>query len=385
MKNTINTTYLLILLAVLSAIAPISIATYLPSMPTMAEHFYVSISDIELSLSIFMFGFSLGQLFGGPLSDIKGRRFSSLLGLFGFAFFSFLIIFSDSVYELWIYRFFEAFFGGFIVVNATAIVRDLYQGKEAAKFFSLLGSVRSIVPMIAPTIGSLILFFSSWKAIFIFLTIYSLILAFLIIKDVKETFTYTKRNIIESYLSVLSHKKAMTMMLVLALGFSSMFSIVTKSSFIYMEHFSVGVNSFPFYYGLNFVLLMVFASLNVKFIKHFSQVNILKIALIVQIVFALLFSLFNAELNLYLAVLLIGFYIAMNGLIYGNATALVMENFAKNAGVASGLIGVIQFGLASIISSIIVFFHGESLLPVGIGMLSISFLAFLLLSKYNKI
>lgn len=382
MQKPINQSYLLILLAILSAIAPISIATYLPAMPSMALYYNLPISDIELSLSIFMFGFSLGQLFGGPLSDRKGRKFSSLIGLFGFAFFSFLIIFSSTVYELWIYRFFEAFFGGLIVVNATAIVRDLYKGKDATKIFSLLGSVRSIVPMLAPALGAFILFFAPWKAIFIFLTAYSLLIAFLILKDFEETYTYTKNNILESYKSVLTHQKAMMMIFILALGFSSMFSIVTKSSYIYMEYFNVSTNLFSIYYGLNFVLLMTFATFNVKFIKYFTQLTILKTAVIMQIIFASLFSIFHNDINLYFAVALIGFYIAMNGLIYGNATSLVLENFPKNAGVASALIGVIQFGLASIISSIIVSFNGETLLPVGIGMLLISLTSIFILKKY---
>jgi DHA1 family bicyclomycin/chloramphenicol resistance-like MFS transporter len=382
MKKFINKSYLIILLSVLSAITPISIATYLPAMPSMAEYYNLPISYIELSLSIFMFGFSLGQLFGGPISDRKGRKFCSLLGLFGFSFFSFLIIFSTTVYELWIYRFLEAFFAGFIVINATAIIRDLYSGNEAAKYFSLLGSIRSIVPMVAPMIGALILFFAPWKGIFAFLTIYSLFLAFLIIKDLEETYTYTKRKIIESYISVLTHKKAMMMMFVLALGFSSMFSIITKLSFIYMEYFHVGVNLFSVYYGLNFVLLMTLAILNTKFIKYFSQLNILKTAVSVQIVFAVIFTFFYEDLTLYSTIIILGIYIAMNGLIYGNATSMVLENFSKNAGVASALIGVIQFGMASIISSVIVSFHGQTLLPIGIGMLMISLTSILVLRKY---
>lgn len=382
MQKTINKTYLLILLATLSTIAPISIATYLPSMPKMAEHFNVSINDIELSLSVFMIGLAIGQIFGGPFSDRKGRRFSSIVGLLGFSFFSFLIIFSTSIYELWIYRFFEAFCAGLILVNATAIIRDMFEKREAAKFFSLLGSVRSIVPMIAPAIGSFILFFYSWKAIFVFLTLYSLILVVLIYKDIKETYTYTKRNVIESYKSVLSHKKAMMMMFILALGFSSLFSIVTKSSFIYMEYFNIGTNGFAFYYGLNFFLVVFFASLNVKLIKKFSSINILKTAVLLQILFSFIFILFSESVNIYFAALLIGLYVGMNGLIYGNATALILESFPKNAGVASGLIGVVQFGLASIISSIIVLFHAQSLFPIAIGMILISLTSILVLRKY---
>lgn len=377
-----NKSYLIIILSILSAIAPISIATYLPSMPTMAEHYKVNISDIELSLSIFMFGFSLGQIFGGPFSDAKGRKFSSLVGLLGYSFFSFLITLSTSVYELWIYRFLEAFFGGLIIVNAAAIIRDLYKGKEAAKYFSILGSLRTIVPMLAPALGALILFFFTWEKIFIFLGLYSMLVAFLIFKDFEETYTYSKKNIIQSYLIVLSNKKAMTMMFVLALGFSAMFSIVTKSSFIYIEYLGLSVNQFAFFQGLNFVFFMLIAALNVKFLNYFKPKKILQFAIVTQIILAFLFLILNHYIGFILVIFFIVSYISMNGLIYGNATALIMENFPQNAGVASALIGVLQYGTASIISSIIVSFHSNSLISVALGMLFISSGAFLVLKKY---
>lgn len=377
-----NKTYLIIILAILSAIAPISIATYLPSMPTMAEHYNVNISDIELSLSIFMFGFSIGQIFGGPFSDAKGRKYSSIIGLIGYSIFSFLITFSTSVYELWIYRFLEAFFGGLIIVNAAAIIRDLYSGKEAAKYFSILGSLRTIVPMLAPVLGALILFFFTWEKIFVFLGLYSAIVAFLIFKDFKETYTYTKKNIIQSYLIVLSNKKAMIMMFVLALGFSSMFSIVTKSAFIYIEYLGLSINEFAFFQGFNFVIFMIVAALNVKFLNYFKPKKILQFAIIMQIILAILFLVLNQYIGFILVIFFIATYISMNGLIYGNATALIMENFPQNAGVASALIGVLQYGIASIISSLIVSFHSNSLISVALGMVIISSVAFFVLKKY---
>jgi len=368
LKKSINHLYLIALLAILSAIAPVSIATYIPAMPSMAIHFKSNIDKIELSLSIFLIGFSIGQIFGGILSDRMGRKKSSLIGLFGFALFSFIIIFSQSVYELWIFRFCEAFFGGLIVVNGTATVRDIFKGKEAAKVFSLIGTVRSLAPLLSPAIGASIIHFYSWKAIFIFLTLYALGVAFFIMKDFEETYTYTKRSVIESYKIVLMHKKAMLMVAVLALGFSGMFSLVAKASFIYIQYFKLSTDAFPLYYGLNFIGLMLMAGLNVKLLHYFSQVSIVKTAIFVQICAGLLFALNNASMSLPLAMVLLGAFISMNGLIYGNCTALVLENFSKNAGVASSITGVIQFGSASLISSLIVLFHGETLLPIGIGM-----------------
>jgi len=175
MKKPINHIYLIVLLSVLSSAAPMGTDTYLPSIPEIAKSFGVSIDKIELSLSIFLIGFSVGQIFGGPISDRYGRRVSSIFGLLGFALFSFIIIFITNIYELWIFRFLEAFFGGIVVVNAAAAVRDRFHGAEAAKVFSLIGIVRSLAPLLAPAIGAAIIHFFNWEAVFIFLTLYALI------------------------------------------------------------------------------------------------------------------------------------------------------------------------------------------------------------------
>ena len=185
MKKPINHIYLIILLSILSAVAPVAVDTYIPSIPTMASDFNVGIEQVELTLPIFLIGFAIGQIFGGTLSDTMGRRKSSLIGLLGFTFFSFIIIFSTHIYELWAYRFIEAFFGGLIVVNASASVRDLFHGKQAAKVFSLIGTVRGVAPLLAPAIGAFIIHFYSWEAIFIFLTLYSLSFTFFIYKYFK--------------------------------------------------------------------------------------------------------------------------------------------------------------------------------------------------------
>src|SRR5574344_2058460 len=185
MKKSTNHIYLIILLSILSSVAPMGVDTYLPSIPEISKYFDASIQKIELSLPIFLIGFAVGQIFGGPISDRYGRKFGSILGLIGYAIFSFIIIFSSNVYELWAYRFIEAFFGGITVVNAAAAVRDRFKGQEAAKVFSLIGIVRSLAPLLAPVFGAAIIHFFPWKGVFIFLTIYALLVAFFIYKDLE--------------------------------------------------------------------------------------------------------------------------------------------------------------------------------------------------------
>ena len=308
---------------------------------------------------------------------------SSVYGLLGFAFFSFVIIFSTTIYELWFFRFFEAFFGGIVVVNAAAAVRDRFHGTEAAKVFALIGMVRSFAPLIAPAIGAFIIHFYSWKAVFIFLTIYALFVAFFIYKDLEESYTYSKQNVIESFKTVLSHKQALKAMLVLGFSFGGFFVIIAKTSFIYIEYFKIPTDYFPFFFGINFIILILMIKVNLMLLKKYNPIELVKMAILVQIISGGLFALNYESITLILTVILIACYMSMMAFIFGNCMALTLEHFPKNAGVASGVVGVLQFGLGAIISSIALSFHDETFFPIGAAICLISILAYFIMSTYK--
>ena len=383
MRKSINHLYLIILISILSSVAPMGIDTYLPSIPEIAKYFDVNIHKVELSLSIFLIGFAIGQIFGGPISDRYGRRVGSIVGLLGYALFSFLIIFSSSIYELWIYRFLEAFFGGITVVNATAAVRDRFSGQEAAKVFSLIGMVRSLAPLLAPVFGAAIIHFFPWEGIFVFLTIYALIVAFFIYKDLPESFTYTKQNIIESYKLVLTHKKAMKAMLVLAISFGAFFIIIAKTSYIYIEYFGIKTDYFPLFFGINFIILIAMINVNVKLLKTYEAKNIAKYATFIQFCVGIIFLLIHKDMNLILTVIIIASYMSMMAFIFGNCMSLAIEHFSKNAGVASGVIGVLQFGLGAIISSIALNFDNNGFFVIAFSITFLSIISFLIMRSYK--
>lgn len=383
MRKSINHLYLIILISILSSVAPMGVDTYLPSIPEIAKYFDVNIHKVELSLSIFLIGFAIGQIFGGPISDRYGRRVGSIVGLLGYALFSFLIIFSSSIYELWIYRFLEAFFGGITVVNATAAVRDRFSGQEAAKVFSLIGMVRSLAPLLAPVFGAAIIHFFPWEGIFIFLTIYALIVAFFIYKDLPESFTYTKQNIIESYKLVLTHKKAMKAMLVLAISFGAFFIIIAKTSYIYIEYFGIKTDYFPLFFGINFIILIAMIKVNVNLLKTYEAKNIAKYATLIQFCVGIIFLLIHKDMNLILTVIIIASYMSMMAFIFGNCMSLAIEHFSKNAGVASGVIGVLQFGLGALISSIALNFDNNGFFVIAFSITFLSIISFLIIRSYK--
>ena len=176
-----------IVLAALSSLSPFAIDSYAPAMPFMAKFFGCSLSDIELSMSIYLLGYAIGQFFGGPVSDNFGRKPVVLIGLLCFMISSYMISQSTQLTELYFFRFLQAVGGGFSIVVSMAIARDFFEGKELAKRISYISMIMMAAPLLAPAVGTLLLKLFSWEAIFSFLCIYSIFVLSLIMIFIPET------------------------------------------------------------------------------------------------------------------------------------------------------------------------------------------------------
>ena len=163
-----------LLLAMLTAIGPLSIDMYLPAMAAMAGSLSSDIHHVELSVSTFLLGFALGQITGGPLSDRVGRRPVIFLGLILFGIASIALTYVSSLDGLLLLRGLQAIGGGLAVVNSTAIVRDNFDGTDIAKVLSMVAMIMMAAPLAAPLLGSLVLSFSGWRSIFGILSAYAL-------------------------------------------------------------------------------------------------------------------------------------------------------------------------------------------------------------------
>jgi DHA1 family bicyclomycin/chloramphenicol resistance-like MFS transporter len=381
LQQNINYKLLILLLALLSAIGPFSVDTYIPSMPIIANEFNVEIDKIEHSLSLFLVGMCIGLFSGGILSDRVGRKKTSLLGLAGFSISSFMIFFTTSVDSLYLYRFIEAIFAGIIVINSPATVRDLFNGKEAARVFSFISTISMLAPILAPIVGSTIIHFVDWRYIFLFLSLYGVVVFIFIYFKLPETYTYHKRSIVESYLSVVTHKVAIWYILALSITFSGMFVFITKSAFIYIDYFGVDTDYFPLFFGADVALIILFARYNIKLINKYKVVSIVKVGISIQFLSAFLLLFFSIEPSIVSTFILLTINVSMMGLIFGNLNSLTLEYFGKNSGVASAVIGILNFGLASIVSFSVSLFHTPNFLPISISLVITSTLAFLFVSK----
>ena len=161
-----HTALLIPLLGALAAFAPLSIDTYLPSLPQLASEFRATAGQVQLTLSAFFVGFALGQLCYGPLSDYYGRKPVLIVGLSVYAVTSLLCVVSSRIEALTVLRFLQALGGGAGTVIARAMVRDLYDRDRTARVLSMIMLVTALAPLIAPLLGGYLLHWSGWRAIF---------------------------------------------------------------------------------------------------------------------------------------------------------------------------------------------------------------------------
>ncbi len=146
-----------VILGSLCAFGPLSLDMYLPSLPKLAADLDTSTSMTQLSLTACLIGLALGQLFAGPISDVRGRRGPLLIGLISYTASSLLCAFAPSIWTFILLRFMQGLAGSAGIVIARAVVRDLYSGTALTKFFSLLMLVNGVAPIAAPIAGAQLL------------------------------------------------------------------------------------------------------------------------------------------------------------------------------------------------------------------------------------
>ncbi|SPJ32526.1 multidrug effflux MFS transporter [Kushneria phyllosphaerae] len=351
---------LAVVLALTAAIGPFSLDAYLPAFPAMAESLGVSISDVSLSVSVYIFTMSIGQLIGGPLSDQLGRQKIMFSGLILYSVASLLIWQSEQLESLLAFRALQAFAAGWTLVSVPALVRDRVQGVEAARLFSLIGLIMVVAPGIAPTVGGLLLSLGGWSFIFLFLALYALlVIPLLKLVAFKKTGAAPKGapgpkvNILRRYAQVLATRQALPFLFWQAASFSVLMIFVTHASFVYQTHFGANEHTFGLLFGANVIVMLIANLTNRSLLERFGSRRILRGATCIQataIVVLILASVFDAGLYVFLPAMMVS--IGMVGAIAPNIQATFIEYFGVNSGTAAALLGASQFGIAGIVSAL---------------------------------
>src|SRR3954451_5116430 len=185
---------LIVILGACNAIGPLSIDMYLPAFPDLARSFGTSASQVQLTLTACVAGLAVGQLIIGPVSDRLGRRGPLIAAMSTYAVASLLCSLAPSAVVLMALRFVQGLAGAGGIVIARAVVRDLHSGDAAVRLFSSLMLVTGLAPILAPLVGGQVLAVSSWKGIFVVLTVVSALIAIAVALGLRETLEPERRS-----------------------------------------------------------------------------------------------------------------------------------------------------------------------------------------------
>ncbi|MFZ1769602.1 MAG: Bcr/CflA family multidrug efflux MFS transporter, partial [Caldilinea sp.] len=342
---------LALILGVLAAFGPLSIDTYLPALPTIAEEFGTTTAAVQQTLSAFFIGLSLGQLFYGPISDRVGRRGPLLFGCAMYTVVSLGCAFAPSVAGLMGLRFLQALGSSAGVVIGRSVVRDRFDERESARMYSFLVLVMGVAPITAPLIGGQLLVAFGWRAIFFVLAAFGLLCLLMVWFGLEESLPEARRtreglgHALRGYGALLADRRYMGFALAGGLASAAMFAYISGSAFVFIELNGVSPDRFGFFFGANAFGLIAASQLNRWLLARYTSTRLLTAALSVTATAALLlFATTWAGMGgfpLLLALLFIT--IASTGMVGPNATALAMAPYGRRAGGASALLGATQF------------------------------------------
>ena len=379
MTNTTNTVYnislklLLPLLASIMALSPLAIDMYLPAMPILAEYLSTDMPMVQNSLSIYLFGYALGLVLFGPMADKYSRRKMVVFGISGFLLASLLLPFVSNIEQFLTLRFAQAFVSSSATVVIPSAIREYYQ-KNTAKGLSYVSMIMMLAPMIAPTIGSMLLAVHSWQMIFYVLSSYSiviLVLAFKFLPEALRNNTSEEKEIsfLSRYKVVFSNGEARLDIVSSMMISFAFFAYLTAIPFVYLTVFQVSEFSFSVLFGITVIALMSSHFINTRLIVRKGSRKMLAYGLICAL-FASTSLLVVNYLSLPLTYTVLSILPLMGGIsmVSVNSDALVIIKFPDNSGTATAVLGTLRFGIGALAGPVLAYFYNGSALPFAILM-----------------
>jgi DHA1 family bicyclomycin/chloramphenicol resistance-like MFS transporter len=367
---------LTLMLAALTGLTALSIDMSLPAMPQLQETFRAGVSSVQLTLSIFLAGYALGQMVCGPLSDRWGRRPVLMAGLALFTVAGFVCAGSTSLPMLVAARFVQGMGASVGPVVARAVVRDRFDSRRAASVLSQMTQVMIVAPLLAPTLGGYLLVHLGWPAIFVVLGASGALMCLLCWRFLPETGGAGRegRDVGAATLrgglrEVLRQRAGLRHALTTCFAYAGMFAYVGSSPFVLMDGFGVAEQNFGYFFALTAAALLVSATLNRSLLKRDTS-SLLILRRGVLVIFAA-----GAALALAawfgvggLAGVLVPMmaYMFGQGLVMPNATAAAMAPHGQSAGVISSVMGALQTAGGALAGYLVGAFYDHTSLSLGV-------------------
>ncbi|MFX4210091.1 Bcr/CflA family efflux MFS transporter [Aliarcobacter butzleri] len=348
-KRLINFKFIFTI-ALIEVLCYMAIDFYLASMPHIATFFETSYSNIQLSLTFFLFAMGIGQLFFGPIIDYFGRKIPLFIGIMLYSLCSILISFSTNAEMFLFFRIIQGLSVALIYVCVISMVRDVSKGRVAANIFAILITIGATTPILAPTLGGYIEQEFGWKTVFYILFVLAIFLAITSLFTLPETLKKEKKviinfkNIFIIYFNILKNKKFLTPAITACLMYMFVFAYIAGASFAYQEIYRLDSKTFGLIFGATGSALLFGALLSTKLLKIFDMKE-LSITGAVILVSGSIISFISPYISFIgFDGIVAGFFISFFGLGLCEASlfSMAMSSQKKSVGATAALLGSLQ-------------------------------------------
>ncbi|HGO3655054.1 TPA: multidrug effflux MFS transporter [Staphylococcus aureus] len=351
----------IIILGSSTAIGALSIDMFLPGLPDIRHDFQTTTSNAQLTLSMFMIGLAFGNLFAGPISDSTGRRKPLIIAMIIFTLASLGIVFVHNIWLMVALRFLQGVTGGAAAVISRAIASDMYSGNELTKFMALLMLVNGIAPVVAPTIGGIILNYSVWRMVFVILTIFGFVMVIGSLLKVPESLTVTNREsssglktMFKNFKILLKTPRFVLPMLIQGMTFVLLFTYISASPFIIQKIYGMTAIQFSWMFAGIGITLIISSQLTGYLVDFIDSQKLMRGMTMIQIIGVILVTI--VLLNHWnFWILAIGFIILIAP-VTGVATlgfTIAMDESSSGRGSSSSLLGLVQFLFGGVASPLV--------------------------------
>ena len=366
----------------LVAYAAIATDLYLPAIPAMIRDLGATEADGQLTLSIFMVGLAVGQLIFGPLSDQFGRLPVVRAGTFLFLTTSVLCAMARDMELMWLMRALQGVAAASGPVIARAIVRDRYQGNRASQVMSTLSGAMAVIPMIAPSIGALILTAFSWPAVFVALAVFALLILLALTRlpesaPPPETERLTLTKVLQSFSLMLSNPTYLGYQIAGSFSFAALFCYLSTVAYFLPDVFNIPTHLFGYAFALTVFGFMTGSLINAKVVMRYGMDQTLRVGLLISLASAASIAALAPDASQYVYTLgmLSSLFFLGVGLTAANASMGAVSLFPQLAGSASAVYGFTHALLASGVGVVAGRLYAGRLLEPALIMLGCAVLA----------